>query len=346
MTTLSQVAQRAGVTSATVSNVLRQRGKVGEETRARVLAAVEALGYRPHLTARALAEGRAPTLALMVSSIANPFYPEYALAAEQAARQHGRFLIVCNTNDDRETGRAYLDQIAGTLADGVLVMNAAPSIDDLKATARRGATVVLGMWEKPHQPPGLPCVAVDFHLAGALAARHLIALGHRRIGVLVGGVPGVHAERERGFNDELIKLGHADAVLRTVRVHDSVDGGLQAGAALLTGTPSITAVFATNDLPALGLMHVAADLGIKVPQQLSVIGLTDIQGAHQARPALTTVAVPTAAAAGMAIALLLELIASPQAEAPMRIAPAPELVVRGSTAPPHERGAGWSGRSD
>jgi len=335
MTTLSQVAQRAGVTSATVSNVLRQRGKVGADTRARVLAAVEALGYRPHLTARALAEGRAPTLALMVSSIANPFYPEFALAAEQAARQHGRFLIVCNTNDDPAIGRAYLDQIAGTLSDGVLVMNANICIEDLQTTARRGATVVLGMWEKPHQPPGLPCVAVDFHLAGALAARHLIALGHRRIGVLVGGgISCVHAERERGFNDELARLGHADAVVRTIRVHDSVEGGLQAGAAMLEATPSVTAVFATNDLPALGLMHAAADLGIKVPQQLSVIGLTDIQGAHQARPALTTVAVPTAQAASMSVALLLELIAEPQAVATMRIAPAPELVVRASTAPP------------
>ncbi|MGK5026651.1 LacI family DNA-binding transcriptional regulator [Janthinobacterium sp. RB2R34] len=335
MTTLSQVAQRAGVTSATVSNVLRQRGKVGAETRARVLAAVEALGYRPHLTARALAEGRAPTLALMVSSIANPFYPEYALAAEQAARQHGRFLIVCNTNDDHDIGRAYLDQIAGTLADGVLVMNADPSLDDLRATERRGATVVLGMWEKPHQPPGLPCVAVDFHLAGALAARHLIALGHRKIGVMVGGgVCGVHAERERGFNDALLELGHGDAVVHRMMVHDSVEGGLQAGAAMLSATPSITAVFATNDLPALGLLHAAADLGIKVPQQLSVIGLTDIQSARQSRPALTTVALPTAQAAAMSVALLLELIAEPQAQPPMRIAPPPELVVRASTAPP------------
>ena len=87
MTTLTEVAKLAGVTAATVSNVLRNRGKVGVATRQRVLEAVDALGYRPHLTARALAEGSAPTLALMVSSIANPFYPEFALAAERAARK-------------------------------------------------------------------------------------------------------------------------------------------------------------------------------------------------------------------------------------------------------------------
>src|SRR5438067_12689095 len=119
MPTVREVARHAGVTPATVSNVLRNRGRVGEATRQRVLEAVDALGYRPHLTARALAEGSAPTLALMVSSIANPFYPEFALAAERAARKNGRFLIVRNTNEDPLIARAYLDQIAGTLSEGV-----------------------------------------------------------------------------------------------------------------------------------------------------------------------------------------------------------------------------------
>src|SRR4051812_26590725 len=202
MPSLREVARHAGVTHATVSNVLRNRGRVGEATRQRVLEAVDALGYRPHLTARALAEGRAPTLALMVSSIANPFYPEFALAAERAARAHGRFLIVCNTNDDPAIGRAYLDQIAGTLSDGVLVMNANLPIDELKKTQQRGAPVVLCMWEKPDAPPELPSIAVNFKEAGAIAGRHLIGLGHREIGALVGSKKnGIHAERYQGFVD-------------------------------------------------------------------------------------------------------------------------------------------------
>jgi len=106
MPTLNEVALHAGVTSATVSNVLRNKGRVGEQTRQRVLDAVAELGYRPHLPARALAEGRAPTIALMVSSIANPFYPEFALAVENALRREGRFLIICNTDGDPKTGRA------------------------------------------------------------------------------------------------------------------------------------------------------------------------------------------------------------------------------------------------
>lgn len=341
MTTLSEVALRAGVTSATVSNVLRNRGKVGVETRERVLAAVAALGYRPHLTARALAEGRAPTLALMVSSIANPFYPEFALAAEQAARQNGRFLIVCNTNDDPEIGRAYLDQIAGTLSDGVLVMNANLHFDDLRMTQKRGAPVVLCMWEKPDDPPGLPCIAVDFHLAGAIAARHLIALGHRKIGAIIGdGESGIHAQRYKGFIDELAALGHADAAVAQRFAADSMEGGHEAATALLSSTPDITAIFATNDLPALGALHAAADLGLKVPDQLSVIGITDIQLARQSRPALSTVAVPTAEAATMAIALLLEMISQRSDQAPVRVCSPPWLVQRASTGkPPPTRAA-------
>jgi DNA-binding LacI/PurR family transcriptional regulator len=98
MSTVSEVARHAGATPATVSNVLRNRGRVGAITRQRVLDAVDALGYRPHLAARALAAGRAPTLALMVSSIANPFYPEFALAVERAAQCIVHFVIICNTN--------------------------------------------------------------------------------------------------------------------------------------------------------------------------------------------------------------------------------------------------------
>jgi DNA-binding LacI/PurR family transcriptional regulator len=339
MTTLSEVARRAGVTPATVSNVLRNRGRVGEATRARVLEAVEALGYRPHLAARALAEGRGPTIALMVSSIANPFYPEFALAVERAARARGQFLIICNTNEDPLVGRAYLDQIAGTLSEGVLVTNANLDFADLHRTMARGAPVVLCMWERPDDPPGLPCVAVDFGLAGRLAAEHLIGLGHRRIGVIVGSkVSGIHASREAGFIAAAQVAGVEIEASAILHAPDSVKGGYAATRALLAQHADLTAIFATNDLPALGAMHAAADLGLDVPRDVSVVGITDIQPASEARPPLTTVAVPTVEAAELAVGLLRELIEAPAAATgtgpatpPMRVSSPPQLVVRGST---------------
>ncbi|CAG9266632.1 LacI family transcriptional regulator [Paraburkholderia unamae] len=344
MPTLSEVARRAGVTPATVSNVLRNRGRVGEATRLRVLEAIEALGYRPHLSARALAEGRPPTIALMVSSIANPFYPEFALAVENALRRSGRFLIICNTAGDPQTGRAYLEQIAGTLSAGVLVMNANLDFADLRATERRGAPVVLCMWERPLDPPGLPCVAVDFRLAGELAAQHLLALGHRRIGAIVGSkVSGIHAARYDGFVAAMQAAG-LDGALAPVRyAPDTTQGGYAAASELLARHPDLTALFATNDLPALGAMQAAADLGLDVPRELSVVGITDIQLARESRPALTTVAVATVEAAELAVALLTELVETPAAPttpapsaARVCVVSAPRLVVRASTAPPRK----------
>ncbi|WP_118178511.1 LacI family DNA-binding transcriptional regulator [Paraburkholderia phosphatilytica] len=345
MTTLNEVARHAGVTSATVSNVLRNRGRVGEATRQRVLDAIAALGYRPHLPARALAEGRAPTIALMVSSIANPFYPEFALAVETALRRSGQFLIICNTDGDPQTGRAYLDQIAGSLSAGVLVMNANLDFADLHMTELRGAPVVLCMWERPLDPPGLPCVAVDFRLAGELAARHLLELGHRKIGAIVGSkVSGIHAARYDGFVAAMQAAGIDGAAAPVLYAPDTTQGGYAAALELLKKHPELTALYATNDLPALGAMQAAADLGLEVPRQLSVVGITDIQLARESRPALTTVAVPTVEAAELAVDLLRELIDAPAstatatghgANAPrVCVTSAPRLVVRASTAPP------------
>jgi len=334
MTTLVEVARKAGVTAATVSNVLRGRGKVGAETRERVLAAVKELQYRPNLTARALAEGRPPTIALIVSSIANPFYPEFALAVEQAVRKLGYFLLVCNTNDDPVQERAYLDAVGGSLAHGVLVMNADfVQIDELVALRESGVPVVLCMWEKPDQPPALPSVAVDFYRAGAIAAEHLIKLGHRRIGAVVGSErSGNHIWRYRGFADALARAGIAHGNGDVIFGQDNIDAGRSAGHALLAGTPDLTAVFVSNDLPALGVLQAAADMGLDVPGDLSVMGITDIQLAHQVRPALTTVAVPTQESAEMAVEMIMHMIRHDDGSAPLlRETSAPRLVVRAST---------------
>lgn len=338
MTTIAEVALKAGVTAATVSNVLRGRGKVGAQTRHRVLAAVEELGYRPNLTARALAEGRPLTLALIVSSIINPFYPEFILPAEQAAREHGYFLIVCNTNDDPVLERGYLDAVGGALSHGILVMNADfVQIDELIAMDQRGVPVVLCMWERPDAPPKLPCIAVDFWQAGVIAAEHLLKLGHQRIGAVIGSeLSGNHIWRYRGFCATLERAGVVHNPEEARFGHDTIDAGRNAAHALLAAVPGLTAIFVSNDLPALGVLQAAADLRMSVPGDLSVIGITDIQLAHQVRPALTTVAVPTVEAAELAIDMLLSLIGNGHGDPPpMYVTSAPRLIVRASTGQPH-----------
>ena len=340
MATLSEVARAAGVTAATVSNVMRGRGKVGAQTRERVLAAAQTLGYRPNLNARALAEGRPSTIALVVSSIANPFYPEFALAVERAVRERGYFLVVCNTNDDPEQERAYLDAVGGSLAHGVLVMNADfVQVEHLQALRNRGVPVVLCMWEHPSEPPPLPCIAVDFEMAGRIAAEHLLALGHRRIGAIVGSeATGNHIWRYRGFCDALARAGVVHASGEAMFGHDTIEAGRSASHALLAAVPDLTALFISNDLPAIGALQAAADLGLVVPRDLSVCSITDIQLAREMRPALTTVAVPTAEAAELAVEALMRMLgrAVDSAEQVMQITAttAPRLIVRSSTSRP------------
>ena len=334
MVTLSEVAKRAHVTAATVSNVLRNREKVRPETADRVLKAIDDLGYRPNLNARALAEGRSSTLALMLSNISNPFYPEFVLAAERAARKAGHFLMVFNTDDDAEIGRAYLNQIAGTLADGVLVMNTDIAINDLCASAMHSAPILLAMWEHPETPPALPCIAVDFAQAGALAAGHLLELGHREIGLLIGdGCGGLQDARSNGFRAAMHEAGIEADSAAVLQIRDSIDAGYAACMQLMANRPHLTAIFATNDLLAIGAAQALITLGRKVPDDVSVIGITDIQLAHQVHPALTTVAIQTAAIAELSVDRLIQLIQAPEMQPSMVIAPAPKLVVRASTGP-------------
>ena len=340
MVTLAEVARRAKVTGATVSNVLRNPQKVKPETVERVMAAIRELGYRPNLTARALARGRTSTLALMLSNISNPFYPEFVLAAEREARKRGYFLLVCNTDDDPAITRAYLEQIAGSLASGVIVMNTDLGEGELTDVASRGVAVVLCMWEHVKATRALPCVTIDFAAAGALAATHLSGLGHRKFGAIVGvGSGGPQTIRLDGFAAALAAHGHAEKALIAVQSHDSIESGYEAAVGLMRAKPAVTLICATKDLMASGAMQAAADLGKRVPDDLSVIGLTDIALAHQFRPALTTVRLPTAEIAARSVALALEIVEGGTPAQERYVVRAPELVVRESTgpAPPRRR---------
>lgn len=337
MPTLNDVARRAGVTTATVSNVIRGRGSVGTATAERIRAIIAEIGYRPNLTARALAEGRAPTLALLVSSIANPFYPEFARAAEQTARAAGHFLLVCHTESDPDIGLAYLDRLSAGLSEGLLVMAGNIRLHDLADVAARGVPVVLVMWEESDEAMPLHAITVDFALAGRLAAEHLLDLGHRDIGIVSTTAPGgirPHARRLQGFTQRLQDAGMSVPDHRITFDRDTITGGFAATEALLRQAPEVTAVFASNDLIGIGAMQAAAEAGRVVPDDLSIIGVTDIQLAAQMRPALTSVTLHTAEMADAAVRLLLELVRASPATPWLREGPKPRLCKRQSTAPP------------
>lgn len=336
MLTIKDVAELAGVTPMTVSNVLRARGRVGEATRQHVMDVVAAHGYRPNLTARALVERRAPTLALLLGCITNPFYPEFTLQATNAARRQGRFLLVCNTDSEPDGGRRFLAEVAGSLSDGILVANNGNlRMEELTAIQASGTPVVLSVWEYPDAPPGIPCVAFDSIMAGNLATAHVLSLGHRRIGAIVASLPsGIHNGRYDGYLQALaagqVRPRKADVQF----CQDSYQSGYDAAVKLLTARPDLTALFVSNDLPALGVLNAAAAMGRNVPEDLSVVSITDIEPASQTRPPLTTVAIPTAEMAEQGIALLLQLIEKAEPTPRLIRSRDPTLVTRASTAPP------------
>ncbi|MDY0745260.1 LacI family DNA-binding transcriptional regulator [Paucibacter sp. R3-3] len=332
MATLSDVARLAGVTTATVSNVLRNPGKVKPSTVEKVEAAIASTGYRPNLMARALAEGKSSMVAMVLPDITNPFYPEFVAVAERVARDRNYFLMVCNTPDRPDIGLAYLKQITGTLAGGVLVLDTGILPGDIEQISNRRAPIVLASNEAIHYDEQVPHVVLDLHRAGEIAGQHLVELGHREVGAIVGcGLAGRQIVRLGGFESALQAAGLSLAPEHVRDTPDTVEGGRAAAESLLAANANITAIFATNDLMAYGAAQVLAERGIAVPQAMSLIGITDIHLARDMRPALTTVALHTETMATLAINLLLDLIEDPGHQPRSVKVPEPALVVRAST---------------
>ncbi len=212
-------------------------------------------------------------------------------------------------------------------------MNTDVSADELVGIAERGSTLALCMWEGAKTSRALPCVTVDYAYAGALAAEHLAGLGHRRIGALLGeGSGGPQSLRLQGFVDALEARGIGASAVKSASCRDSIEGGYEAARALLAAYPQLSALFATNDLMAIGAIQAASDCGRSVPHDLSVIGITNIHLAHQFRPALTTVGFPTAAIASIAVASTIDRIEGRKAKRDAYKVPLPELVIRDTTA--------------
>ena len=272
-------------------------------------------------------------VAMVLPTITNPFYPEFIRVAERVARQREFFLMVCNTDERAEIGLAYLRQISGTLADGVLVLHTGLGAKQIFEYGGRRAPIVLVSEETGDLADDIPRVDVDFRRAGQIAGEHLLSLGHRKIAVIIGGgLDGVQYLRLAGFKDAQSAAGLVFDESCSRSVIDSVDGGYEAAMSLLDTNPELTAIFATNDLIAFGASQALRDRGVRVPEDVSLIGITDIQLAQQMRPALTTVSIRTEEIATSSINLLLNLIEDRKHQPTLVKVPEPRLMVRASTA--------------
>lgn len=283
--TIDDVARVAGVSRQTVSRAMNGKGEISAATRHRVLATIEELDYRPSAFARGMRTQRAGTLALILSDIANPFFPAVARGVFDAAAGRGLSVVVHNTDADAEAEREATRAIVDSGAAGAIGFFEALDDESLVALGRRLPLVVA---DRRAPGEGVASVISDFAAGTRAAVEHLYGRGHTRLGMLDGAV-GVDPVRRQAFLAVLAEHGHPRPADHVVAGPPTVTAGAAAVRELLGRHPEVTAVFAFNDLLAIGAVRALREAGRRVPDDVAVVGYDDITMAALLDPPLTTV---------------------------------------------------------
>lgn len=333
--TIKDVARKAGVSVASVSKVINNRPQVSVETRSRVLAAIEELGYAPNQNARELVEGQTRTVGLLLPTLENPIFAQAAKGVETAAARHGYQVILGDFDEDLTKEACLLEmlrsrRVEGTISVGFRRGNERHDVG-YHALVAAGTPVVFLMGQVEEKD--FYSIFVDEEEAGYLAACYLLGLGHRRLVYLAGpataiqtrqkikGIARAHQERHLELKPEAIV--HSDYHL---------PGGAKAARAIYARADRPTAVFAFNDLMAIGAIKSAREMGLRVPDDISIMGFDGIDWTAYYEPALTTLRQPARQMGQAAFDLILKII---KGERPTkrRYPFHAELVEGGSTRP-------------
>ncbi|WP_092599151.1 LacI family DNA-binding transcriptional regulator [Actinopolyspora xinjiangensis] len=333
---IKDVAHRAGVSIGTVSNALNRPDRVSADTRSRVRAVIDELGYVRSESARQLRSGDSRMVALLVLDIGNPFFVALSRGAERAAREHELGVMMCHSAQDPDAESLYLSMFAEQRVRGVLVTPADTTGSNLLAFRRHGIPYVFV--DRVVDSDDACSVSVDDVAGGELAMRHLVEAGHERVAYISG--PSHLAQctdRLVGARRAVAATGlppEALTVLETTRL--DVASGRDAGARLLGLRPRPTAVFCANDLLALGLLQAMFDAGVRVPEDLALVGYDDIEFAEAAAVPLTSVRQPAERMGATAAELLLRETEGGREHEHESVIYPPELIVRRSTLPRRE----------
>jgi LacI family transcriptional regulator len=333
--TLRDVARLAGVHPGTVSRALnpQTRGLVNERTARRVLVAAEELGYRPNPIARGLRTNRSHTIGVLVPDLMNPLFAAVVRGIEDGLSGAGYTPLIANTDNDAERERVAYEAMSARQVDGFIAATAVRDHWLLEEQASRGAKLVLV--NRRVDSDAIPAVIGDDHEGVRLAVEHLAGLGHRRIAHL-GGSQALYTgwSRHRGFRDAMrsLKLGLDEDLIVFSDTFTEREGARCCGE-LLDRRRDFTAIVAGNDLLALGCYDALEERGLRCPDDVSVVGYNDMPFVDRFSPPLTTVRVPHYELGATAALLMLEQLQELDAP-PRQLLLTPELVVRGSTAPP------------
>ena len=328
--TIEDVAAQADVSRQTVSRVLTGRDQVADETRARVLAVVDELGYRPNKVAQGLVTRHTYAVGLAVGDITNPFFPEVARGVLDAAQAKGYNVFLCNTDGNPQQELYILQSLATHAVDGIILYPSYESDDNLKVFVEqyRPLVVINHLFEHP----GVSQVMMDSYQGARLAVDYLVSKGHVAIGMLAGVLnpSSDRVRRIRGFREALAAHGLPALNGRIAPSRGpTLECGYEAARQLLSQYPRVTAIFAYNDLLALGAIRACKDLGRRVPADCAIVGFDDIQWAATATPSLTTVRVHKYDLGQQAMNRLLAMLDDPEATFPPLYLDV-ELVIRES----------------
>lgn len=327
--TIRDVAERAGVSKSLVSLVLRGSDHVSAAKRDAVLAAITELGYRPNAAARSLSERRTRTVGVLLNDLRNPWFVELLDGLTPRLHEHGLDILLADSQLNRRLGDDLTRTFTDLRVDGLVAVGTLPDPAALRGAAAQLPTVVAGAREP--ELPAVDVIAGDDERGARLATEHLLDLGHRRIAHLTGrGVVG--QLRQRGFEAVMREHGLAGgAVLAPGDLTE--EGGYRAAVRALSAAEPPTAIFAANDISAVGALSAAEELGRRVPDDVSLVGYDNTYLARIRHLWLTTVDNGSHEVGRRAAQCLLDRIENPGKAAEL-VLTAPLLEVRGSTAPP------------
>ena len=329
--TITDVARRAGVSKSLVSLVMRGADHVSPERRQAVNKAAAELGYRPNAMARSLVQRRTHLVGVMVSDLHNPFFADVVAGIQEQAARTGYKVLVNSGNRAAAREADAMETLLQLRADGIIL--GSPVLDD-EVIARASREVPIVLVGREAHGPAVDSVTNDDRAGAEVAVEHCVSLGHRRIAHIDGGHGAGAPARRHGYEAAMKRLGLGDLV-SVVSGTYTEEGGHTGCLLLLAQKPRPTAIFAANDLAAIGALNAIEESGLKVPDDVSLVGYDNTSLAALRHISLTTIHQPRLEMGQLALSTLLERIDQDREE-PRRVVLSPSLVVRASTAPPRE----------
>lgn len=329
--TILDVARMAGVSAMTVSRALRGHSSVHPRTRELVQRCAQQLGYRPHRWARSLVTRSSHIIGVVVPDISHSYFAEITAGVEEVAEEAGYDLLLCHSRMDPVRERKEINMLLESRVDGLVVASEQDESMFLDLHQRHFPFVLVDRYFPPHKLASARVSDLD---VGRIATEYLIRLGHRQIGHILGPNLSVGLLRHRGYVEALRAHGVQVRKERIVAGNFGPEGGRSAMQQLLHLAHPPTAVFAANDPMAVGAIFACRDAGVRVPEDISIVGAGSIEGSNLPAPFLTTIDWPRRDLGRSAARMLLTKIANPEEESSETVFD-PQLLVRESTAVPN-----------